>query len=272
MATALNIGQTRYKAPNASNGSEDLPVRQSSRQNVPRRDRWVCYPSSNISHPWTIVVTGCQLSAFSLPSDDLATQKIQGFNELAILDSQEDTGETLEALRFMTGRSSQLEFTPKSAVDVSSGPEPASLESRVDFILRSIQSMGFETPDSFMLSYYTGCFDERSAVKVAQDTSRTTGLPRMLHELRSKTEDWSRWESRSYADSVVRSAAKLIAEEFDSLGRKKYVCERELEKGLMTTTTSQTQNNLASSADGSASISQLYLAAAELKKTLRDEV
>ncbi|CAH0054440.1 unnamed protein product [Clonostachys solani] len=230
----------------------------------------------------------CNTTAFSLPNDDLCTQKIRGFNDLAILDTQEDNGESLEALRFIAGsqeldevfnpsksstsRSSQLDFTPKSALDVASMPDPPSLESRVDFILRSIQSMGFETPDSFMLSYYTGSFDERSAAKVAQDASRSTGLPRMLNELRSKTEDWSRWESRNYADSVVRSAAKLIAEEFDSLGRKRYACERELQKGLASGATSQAQNNSSSSTDGNASVSQLYLAAAELKKTLRDEV
>lgn len=159
---------------------------------------------------------------------------------------------------------------PGSLLEMPPGLDHSSLEARVDYVLRSIENVGFTTPDSFVSSFYTGSFRDRSTVQKAQETSRSRGLPMMLDELRSKSDDWSIWQSRAYTDSIVRSAAFMIADEFDRLTKKRYQCEKELRQGLAPTA-SQGQMPV-SIAEGSASMHQLYAAAAELKKTLRNEV
>jgi hypothetical protein len=72
------------------------------------------------------------------------------------------------------------------------------------------------------------------------------------------------WESNIYKDTVLRSSASLVAEEFDRLGKKNYSCEIELQQYL-----SRTAQD---SVGGSPPLRQLHSTAAELKKTLRDEV
>lgn len=92
----------------------------------------------------------------------------------------------------------------------------------------------------------------------------------MLDELRSKSDDWSIWQSRAYTDSIVRSAAFMITDEFNRLTKTRYQCEKELKQGLAPTASQGPMP--AARADSSASMHQLTAAAAELKKTLRNEV
>ncbi|RMZ79569.1 hypothetical protein DV737_g3391, partial [Chaetothyriales sp. CBS 132003] len=145
----------------------------------------------------------------------------------------------------------------------------SSLEARVDYVLRSIENAGFPTPESFMSSYYTAVFRDRSTVQKAQEASRSRGLPMMLDELRLQSDDWSVWQSRPYTDSIVRSAALMIADEFDRLTKKRYHCEKELQRGLAP---GQQVQLPATPAESKAAMEQLNMAAAELKKTLRNEV
>ncbi|KAH8647279.1 hypothetical protein BX600DRAFT_443485 [Xylariales sp. PMI_506] len=221
------------------------------------------------------------LKAFAIPEDHRwSTQKGILFHEVLNMDIQ-DNIEAMDSLRFNT-RSASLDTSNMPGVSMpmkqgSSGstssppnscssPEQGSLESRIDHILRSIQSMGFESPDSFISTYYTGVFKERSTVKLAQGSSRTKGLPQVLEELQTKVSSWSMWESSGYRDTTVRSAAILIADEFDRLTKKKYSCEIELQHGLWRA------GQTSGAVDEGLPTQQLQAVAAELRKTLRDEL
>jgi hypothetical protein len=91
------------------------------------------------------------------------------------------------------------------------------LELRIDYILRFMEKVGFDSPDSFKSCYYTARFKDRSTVKLAQEASRSKGLPHILKELRTHANSWSSWETCAYRDTIVRSAANMIANDFDRL-------------------------------------------------------
>jgi hypothetical protein len=156
----------------------------------------------------------------------------------------------------------------RSMPSLSPSAQSNSLESRIDYILRSIQTVGFESPDSFVSCYYTARFKDRSPLKLAQAASRGKGLPHILEELQAHASSWSTWESGAYRDTIVRSAAYIIADEFDRLTKKKYSCEMDLQHNLYRTT----QEPTATDASSTAPIHQLHGIAAELKKTLCEEV
>ncbi|KAJ3531278.1 hypothetical protein NM208_g8949 [Fusarium decemcellulare] len=226
------------------------------------------------------------LGGFSLPSDDHAGNKSSFLADMGILEIQENNVKTLETIRLppgtdveglpnppplppFRGRSSTACSLPVSLLEMPPGLHHSSLEARVDYVLRSIENVGFPTPDSFISSYYTASFRDRSPVQKVQETSRSRGLPMMLDELRLQSDDWSVWQSRPYTDSIVRSAALMVADEFDRLTKKRYQCEKELQRGL---TLSQQGQLPSTPAESSAAMQQLHTAAAELKKTLRNEL
>ncbi|KAI1845669.1 hypothetical protein JX266_008280 [Neoarthrinium moseri] len=144
--------------------------------------------------------------------------------------------------------------------------DSSSLESRVEFVIQSLKKAGFESPDSFVSSYYTSVFRDKSAAKVAQEFSRSKGLPQLLEDLRNKVGSWSTWESSGYKDTIVRLAASMIADEFDRLNRKKYSCEVELQQHFSRLHQASTDVNRGSS------VNQLFSLITELKNTLRDEL
>ncbi|KAF5010390.1 hypothetical protein FDECE_3442 [Fusarium decemcellulare] len=226
------------------------------------------------------------VTGFSIPSDDHAGNKSSFLADMGILEIQENNVKTLETIRLppgtdveglpnppplppFRGRSSTASSLPVSLLEMPPGLHHSSLEARVDYVLRSIENVGFPTPDSFISSYYTASFRDRSPVQKAQETSRSRGLPMMLDELRLQSDDWSVWQSRPYTDSIVRSAALMVADEFDRLTKKRYQCEKELQRGL---TLSQQGQLPSTPAESSAAMQQLHTAAAELKKTLRNEL
>jgi hypothetical protein len=159
---------------------------------------------------------------------------------------------------------------PDSLPEMPPGLDHGGLEARVDYVLRSVEKVGFPTLDSFMSSYYTASFRDRSTVQKAQETSRSRGLPIMLDEIRAQSEQWSAWQSRAYTDSTVRSAASMIADDFERLTKKRYQCEKELHEALATAVQDD-QADMPRS-NQSPAMHQLYAAAGELKKTLRNEL
>jgi hypothetical protein len=122
-----------------------------------------------------------------------------------------------------------------------------------------------------MSFYYTGTFKDKSTAKIAQAGSRIKGLPAVLEELHSHASAWSSWEASGYRDTIVRSAADLIADEIDRLARKKYTCESEFWQNISYAATAGGDDSSSSSGSGTA-VPQLRSMAAELKKTLRYEV
>ncbi|KAL9111173.1 MAG: hypothetical protein Q9227_004436 [Pyrenula ochraceoflavens] len=139
------------------------------------------------------------------------------------------------------------------------------MEPRIECVLQSIRSAGFESADSFMSCYYTSTFKDKSTAKVAQEISRMKGLPQLLEDLKTGIGSWPTRESSGYRDMIVQSAAPLIGDELERLTRKKYSCEVELQQTLSHTTKGSVSHS-------SPAWHQMQSMAAELKKTLRDEV
>lgn len=164
----------------------------------------------------------------------------------------------------------EVEVLPKSLLDMPLELDHGSLEARVDYVLQAIRNAGFPTLDTFVSSFYTASFRERSAAQKAQEVSHSSGLPMMLDELRLRSGDWPVWQARAYTDSIIRSAASIITDEFDRLTKKSYECEKELQLCLGSTTP-RTQTATPTTAR-SPSMQRLHVAAAELRKTLRNEV
>lgn len=133
-------------------------------------------------------------------------------------------------------------------------------------VLKSIQMAGFDSADSFISSYYTGIFKEKSPARKAQESSRSKGLPQLLEELRTHSGSWFIWEFSRYRDATIRSAASLIADEFDHLKKKQYDCEIELRHGLITLTSAHDFTFSDTQADRNRQL------ATELKRTLQNEV
>lgn len=138
------------------------------------------------------------------------------------------------------------------------------LESRVSDVLRVLPTLGFDSVESFICSYYTASFSGKTVIKAAQEASRIKGLPLILGELQAKAGSWSAWESSGYRDAIIRTAAQLLTDEFERLTKKKYSCEEEMQHYL--------SSSAQSSIDGRPMISHLCSTAGELKRTLQDEV
>ncbi|RYO81949.1 hypothetical protein DL766_010215 [Monosporascus sp. MC13-8B] len=245
------------------------------------------------------------VKAFSLSDDASWTcQKNLLFQDTENLDRNSDihidTGDSAEPLRVTRNRSrssetlfsqgllgnshasfqlppigefSQPSLLPKPSSRPATASEPASLEARIEYVLRCLRTAGFEDPDSFVSYYYTCVFKDRSPVKLAQETSRIKGLPAVLEDLHTQASSWSAWEASRYRDTIVRSAANLIAEEFDRLARRKYSCEMELWQNISHTALPGAVAT-AGGGDGSGGgrgVHLLRFMAAELKRALRHE-
>lgn len=237
-----------------------------------------------------MLISQCYVIGLALSAHDLSGNQNTFFTDMGIVEIQEDNVKALETIQFSTSTEAEATSDPtlpssdrygsstvstmaNSLLDMPAGLDQGSLEARVDHVLRAIKGAGFSTLDTFLLSFYTASFRERSTAKKAQETSHSRGLPMMLDELRSKSDDWPVWQSRAYTDSIVRSAAHIIADEFDRLTKKKYQCEKELEEGLSPRAERDQMPASTPAAAGSpSSMQQLHSAAAELRKTLRNEV
>jgi hypothetical protein len=225
---------------------------------------------------------------FSIPTDELSNGSKTFFSTtMGHMECPKDKIEALEAVHFTTSpevdalqaitptranhlTTGKVGSLPDSLPEMPPGLDHGSLEARVDYVLRSVEKVGFPTLDSFMSSYYTASFRDRSTVQKAQETSRSRGLPIMLDEIRAQSEQWSAWQSRAYTDSTVRSAASMIADDFERLTKKRYQCEKELHEALATAV--QDDQAAMPRPSQSPAMHQLYTAAGELKKTLRNEV
>lgn len=224
------------------------------------------------------------ITGLSLSADDLASSQNPFFVDMGIEESQKDNVERLERIRLPADweaevfpnppapssgyyRPNTFSHGPSSLAHIPAGLDHSSLETRVDYILSAIRNAGFPTLDAFMSSFYTASFQDQSSAQKAQEISHSKGLPIMLDELRVKSSDWPIWQSRAYTDSIVRSAANIIADELDRLVKKRYQCENVLQQGLFS------HYQMATLAPArSSSIQQLHIAAAELRKTLQNEV
>ncbi|KAF4965253.1 hypothetical protein FSARC_6932 [Fusarium sarcochroum] len=281
IAASMDMVQSIKQTVTAS-GAEDSPNTLQKKTPFPGNDGGLTTDNDFLGE----LISQSYVTGFSFPSDDLTGNKTSFLADMGILEIQDSNVKTLETIRFPTGtdveglpnppppppfreRSSTASSLPPSLLEMPPGVHHSSLEARVDYVLRSIENVGFPTPDSFMSSYYTASFRDRSSVQKAQETSRSRGLPMMLDELRSQSDDWSVWQSRPYTDSIVRSAALMIADEFDRLTKKRYHCEKELQRALAPSPQGQLP---VTPAESSAAMQQLHMAAAELKKTLRNEL
>jgi hypothetical protein len=157
--------------------------------------------------------------------------------------------------------------------------QSASIETRIEHILQSVKTAGFENIDSLISSYYTQTFGEKSAAKIAQRVSRSRGLPELLETLRLSMGSWSQWQANGYRDAVARSTADLIGDEFDRLLKKRYNWEIELQhhrprQRPVPLPQPQPQKPLNGGAVDPADVltERLQWIASELKSTLKDEV
>ncbi|KAI0197925.1 hypothetical protein F4808DRAFT_437561 [Astrocystis sublimbata] len=145
--------------------------------------------------------------------------------------------------------------------------EVQDVHERVGRILEHIHDAGFNSVDSFFLSYYTSSFAESSAARSAQETSRLQGLPALIDDLSVKSRSWSPWECSRYRYAIVRSAANLLQSELNGLSKKRYSSEIQIWQNM------QRNPNLARpSSVGAGLMNSLEDIAADLRLTLRDEV
>ncbi|KAI1262500.1 hypothetical protein F5Y18DRAFT_397387 [Xylariaceae sp. FL1019] len=137
---------------------------------------------------------------------------------------------------------------------------------RVGRILEYIHDTGFNSVDSFLLSYYTSSFAKSSGARSAQETSRLQGLPALIDDLSVKSRSWPPWESSRYRHAIVKSAANLLQNELDGLSKKRYSGEIQMWQNL------QRNPNLARPKIGAGLVDSLEDISADLRLTLRDEV
>ncbi|KAI9167869.1 Transcription factor radR [Paramyrothecium foliicola] len=156
--------------------------------------------------------------------------------------------------------------TSSLSVSMSLNQETSSINARIDHVLQAMQLVKFDSPDEFMSAYYTEGFRQGTAAKTAQETSRMKGLPQLLHDIQIEATNWSSWESHGYKDIITKSAAQQLLHELGRLSRKKYSCEVELQRSLSRIAHMLPDEGLTQP------LQQLQATAAELKKTLQDEV
>lgn len=143
-----------------------------------------------------------------------------------------------------------------------------SAEQRIDYILRCVREAGFDDMDSVFSCYYTEQFTAGTAASTAQENSRSAALPTLLEVFRRATKSWSPWDANAYKDALIRSAERIISEEFERLEKKIYTSEIELTNRLSL----QRQSHNGSETEARMHRDELHLLATEIEANLKNEV
>jgi hypothetical protein len=95
-------------------------------------------------------------------------------------------------------------------VPLPKSPDQAELAakntSRFMPILEAVQEAGFADWDSMVAAYYTCSFSKSSWPDMSQKASRTRRLSKLISEMQESSENWPKWESRMFRESIMDSA------------------------------------------------------------------
>lgn len=101
--------------------------------------------------------------------------------------------------------------------DIGSGiqsPRPnATLEERIEYLIESARTAGFESLDDAVIQYYTADLSDDSMSSTAQRLGRKRSLPKLLGKLRHETKAWKFWEVYAYRDAILSSSEDLLLAE-----------------------------------------------------------
>ena len=80
-------------------------------------------------------------------------------------------------------------------------------------ILDVIEEAGFDSIDTMAAQYYSANFEPNSPSQLAQATSRSRDLRRLLQCLQKAAKEWTKQETQAYEEEIVRSAKTICQEE-----------------------------------------------------------
>lgn len=80
-------------------------------------------------------------------------------------------------------------------------------------ILDVIEEAGFDNIDTMAAQYYSANFEPNSTSQLAQATSRSRDLRRLLQSLQKAAKEWTKQETQAYEEEIVRSAKNICQEE-----------------------------------------------------------
>lgn len=101
-------------------------------------------------------------------------------------------------------------------------PRPnATLEERIEYLIESARTAGFESLDDAVIQYYTADLSDDSMSSTAQRLGRKRSLPKLLEKLRHDTKAWKFWEVCAYRDAILSSSEDLLLAEMRQLSARR---------------------------------------------------
>ncbi|KHN99803.1 bZIP transcription factor, bZIP-1 [Metarhizium album ARSEF 1941] len=101
-----------------------------------------------------------------------------------------------------------------------SGPVPArnaSMDERMESVIRHMQSNGFQSFDDLATAYYSRTFSDTTPMAAGQNISGNKRLSKVIFDVSQTADDWTYWERRDFHDGILRVAESMVTSELPAV-------------------------------------------------------